>query len=101
MVDFVFLAAACLVGYVAQEEVEPHPYTTLEKARERLHGCCCASKDGLQSIEHVQRKVRQRRTYYGEENCLVVCPCEQNSSVEMILHCRQKSQNEAHHHNRC
>jgi hypothetical protein len=33
MVDFVFLAAACLVGYIAQELVEPHPYAALEKAR--------------------------------------------------------------------
>ena len=33
MVDFVFLAAANLVGYVAHELVEPHPYEAPEKTR--------------------------------------------------------------------
>ena len=40
----------------------------------------------------------QRRTYYGKENGLVVSPGEQHSGVEMVLHCRDKSQKEAHHH---
>jgi hypothetical protein len=33
MVDFVFLAAAYLVGYIAHELVEPHPYAATKKAR--------------------------------------------------------------------
>jgi hypothetical protein len=49
----------------------------------------------------MSNNVWQRGTYYGKENGLVVCPCEQNSSIEMILHCGQKSQNEAYRHDRC
>jgi len=48
---------------------------------------------------HVEGQT-EGRTYYGKENGLVVSPGEQHSGIQVILHCSDELQNNAHRHNR-
>jgi hypothetical protein len=43
---------------------------------------------------------KERKTYYGKENGLVVSPGEQHSGVEAVLRYRDKSLKEAQPHDR-
>lgn len=76
MVDLVFFTAACLVGSVAQELVEPHPYAAPQQAGERVYRCGCACKDNLGSFEPSRGNGGPQGTYDGEEDGLVVRPGE-------------------------